>query len=331
MSGRLRATPSNPTAGAKLYVASLLPRRFAPRQADCIVFAKINFGGGEPLLNWGVIEKAISYCLGHYNGKFDFKFSINTNASLINDEVAEKMKFFGIKIATSLDGLEIGNDKVRIMRGGGKTFNSILDGFNILRKVKYPIGGVAVTINDKNFYDLDKKLIDWAFDHEMSDVRIDIDVLGLVNIPIEEVVEKLISLRNYASKRGIEIYGFWSRPVENMNFSILDKHIAFCGATRGNSLCISPLGNIYGCGYSSIEFGSIYEGLKKFYASDGEYSKFVLNHIAGSIEECFGCAIEGQCMGGCNITREFAAKNSNSGLQKMCELYRVMTPKLILE
>jgi len=24
-----------------LYVASLLPRRFAPRQADCIVFAKI--------------------------------------------------------------------------------------------------------------------------------------------------------------------------------------------------------------------------------------------------------------------------------------------------
>jgi len=27
--------------GAKLYVASLLPRRFAPRQANCIVFAKI--------------------------------------------------------------------------------------------------------------------------------------------------------------------------------------------------------------------------------------------------------------------------------------------------
>ena len=32
---------SNPCPRAKLYVASLLPRRFAPRQADCIVFAKI--------------------------------------------------------------------------------------------------------------------------------------------------------------------------------------------------------------------------------------------------------------------------------------------------
>ena len=32
---------SNPCPGAKLYVVSLLPRRFAPRQADCIVFAKI--------------------------------------------------------------------------------------------------------------------------------------------------------------------------------------------------------------------------------------------------------------------------------------------------
>ena len=32
---------SSPTAGARLYVQRLLPRRFAPRQADCIVFAKI--------------------------------------------------------------------------------------------------------------------------------------------------------------------------------------------------------------------------------------------------------------------------------------------------
>ena len=39
---------STPARGARLYVASLLPRRFAPRQADppageagCIVFAKI--------------------------------------------------------------------------------------------------------------------------------------------------------------------------------------------------------------------------------------------------------------------------------------------------
>ena len=34
-------TTSSGGGGAKLYVASLLPRRFAPRQADCIVFAKI--------------------------------------------------------------------------------------------------------------------------------------------------------------------------------------------------------------------------------------------------------------------------------------------------
>ena len=32
---------SSPTGGARLYVVSLLPRRFAPRQAGCIVFAKI--------------------------------------------------------------------------------------------------------------------------------------------------------------------------------------------------------------------------------------------------------------------------------------------------
>ena len=38
---KVKVVGSSPTPGAKLYVASLLPRRFAPRQADCIVFAKI--------------------------------------------------------------------------------------------------------------------------------------------------------------------------------------------------------------------------------------------------------------------------------------------------
>ena len=33
---------SNPTPGAKSYVVSLLPRRFAPRQADCIFGLKNN-------------------------------------------------------------------------------------------------------------------------------------------------------------------------------------------------------------------------------------------------------------------------------------------------
>ena len=35
------AERQNSAFGAKLYVVSLLPLRFAPRQVDCIVFAKI--------------------------------------------------------------------------------------------------------------------------------------------------------------------------------------------------------------------------------------------------------------------------------------------------
>ena len=293
--------------------------------------AKINFGGGEPLLNWKVIEKTILYCLYNFGQEFDFNFSINTNASLINRVIAEKMRIFNVKIASSLDGLEVGNNKVRIIKGGRKTFHLIQKGFEFLKRADYPIDGIAATINGDNFSDLNESLIDWSLNREMSDVRIDVDVLGLANIQIKDVVDKLMHLREYAFKRNIEVYGFWSRPAENLNFSVLDEHIAFCGAAKGSSLCVNPSGDFYGCGYSSVKMGDLNETLEQFCDNNGTYGRFVLDHTVGSIKECFGCMIEGQCMGGCNITREFAVRNDNSGLKRMCELYRAMTQKLIFE
>ncbi|TSC96456.1 MAG: Uncharacterized protein Athens071426_489 [Parcubacteria group bacterium Athens0714_26] len=293
--------------------------------------AEINFGGGEPLLNWKVIEKSILYCLNYFGNELDFKFSINTNASLIDDGVAEKLKIYGVKVVSSLDGLRIGNDKVRMTKAGDETFDLIIRGFKALKGRGHPIDGIAVTVNEYNFSDLNEELIDWAIKHNMLDIRIDIDVMGSVKLEVDRVINKLMRIRKYALKRNAEVYGFWSRPAENLNDSILDKHIAFCGAVRGNSLCVSPLGNIYGCGYSGVKIGNIHDDSENLYTSGKAYSKFVLDHVAGSIKECLGCIIEGQCMGGCNITREFAASNGNSGMDRMCKLYRGMIQKLILE
>lgn len=291
---------------------------------------KINFGGGEPLLNWGVVEKSILYCLNYSCNEFDFKFSINTNASLIDNNIAEKLKVYGVRIASSLDGLRVGNDKVRITNMGDGTFNLITRGFDILKAQGYPIEGIAVTINDKNFSDLDEKLVDWAIGHNMFDIRIDIDVIGLVRLGVDEIINKLSNIREYGAKRGVEIYGFWSRPNENLNDSILDKHTAFCGAVRGNSLCVSSSADVYGCGYSNVKIGNIFENPEVLYLSKA-YNEFVVNRMVGSMEECFGCMIEGQCMGGCNITREFTKSNGGSSITRMCELYRGMTQKLILD
>lgn len=292
--------------------------------------AGINFGGGEPLLAWSVIEQVLEYCLLSYGEEFTFRFSINTNASLLTTEIAQTLKKFGVSIASSLDGLREGNDRVRLTKTRKGTFDTILKGFEILESVGYPLGGIAVTVNEDNFPYLDEKIIDWAGERKMSEVRIDIDVIGMVAIPVEDVVGKLMRIRKYAGERGIDVSGFWSRPAENLNDSTLEAHVAFCGAVRGNSMCVSPSGYIYGCGYSNTQLGTLTE-IKTFHDPEQMYHRFVRDHLTGAMEMCHGCVIEGQCGGGCNITQEFARATKTSKIERMCDFYRQMTRELLLE
>lgn len=152
----------------------------------------------------------------------------------------------------------------------------------------------------------------------------------MVKIPIEDVVAKLMRIRRYAMKRGIDVPGFWSRPAENLNESTLDSHVAFCGAIRGNSICVSPSEKIYGCGYSTTQLGNLSE-VESFHAPGNSYHRFTKDHLTGAMEMCKGCMIEGQCGGGCKITQEFAHTTKNTKFERMCDFYRLMTQEIIRE
>ncbi len=292
--------------------------------------AEINFGGGEPLFTWSVIKLVLEYCRVIYGSEFEFRFSINTNASFVTAEVAEVLKKYRVEIASSLDGLREGNDRVRLTKSGGGTFLKIMRGFDALAQVGYPLNGIAVTVNEKNFHELDESIIDWAKARGMKNVRIDIDVVNMVKIPIEDVVAKLMRIRRYAIARDIDVPGFWSRPAENLNESPLESRVAFCGAVRGNSMCVDPSGDIYGCGYSTIQLGSL-SGIQSFHAPDAAYYRFVRDHLTGAMEMCKGCMIEGHCGGGCNITQEFAQATKTDKIERMCEFYRRITQEILLE
>ena len=292
--------------------------------------AEINFGGGEPLLAWPVIKQVLEYCRATYSSEFEFRFSINTNASLITPEIAAIIKEHRVEIASSLDGLREGNDRVRLTKSGSGTFSQIMRGFDALAQAGYPLDGIAVTVTEKNFHELDESIVDWAVARGMKNVRIDIDVVDMVEIPIEDIVAKLMRIRRYAATRGVDVPGFWSRPAENLNDSTLESRVAFCGAVRGNSMCVGPSGNIYGCGYSTTQLGTL-SGIQSFHAPGTAYHRFVRDHLTGVMEMCKGCMIEGQCGGGCNITQEFARATKTAKIERMCDFYRRMTKEILWE
>jgi len=177
---------------------------------------------------------------------------------------------------------------------------------------------------------VNEEIINWAAERKMSEVRIDIDIIGFIEIPIKMIAKKLMNIRSYAKKYKIDVFGFWSRPAENLNESILQSQVAFCGAIRGNSICVNPAGKIYPCGYSTSQIGSLNQ-LNSFLSVEGNYYKFVRDHTIGEVIMCKNCSIEGQCGGGCNITKEYALYKNSSKIERMCEFYRLMTRELLLE
>ncbi len=288
--------------------------------------AYINFGGGEPLINTATMKRVLEYCCEKYGRAFKFKFRINTNASLITQDTAEVLKRYNVKPAISLDGFREANDRVRMTKAGKGTFNQIIKGIQNLRRVDFPPQGFSATVTDNNFDLTSESLIRFAEEERFIDLRIDLDVIHLLSIPVETAVKKLLNLKQSARKKGINLSGFWERPAENLNNSFLEKHIAFCGGVAGKSMCVSPSEKVYICGYSEKSFANL---SKEEVKSSSVYNTIITGRMAGEIERCRGCSIEGQCLGGCFITEEFNDLKKEAALSYNCHLYRKMTAGLL--
>jgi len=286
----------------------------------------INFGGGEPLLNFRTIVKAVEYIESKYT-KIPVKFGINTNASLITDEIALFLKLHNFEIATSLDGPQKWNDKVRTYRGSKKeTYGAIQRGFAQLKRAGNIVDGFSVTITPQNLPGINKRFIKWLANQGYTDIRLDLDAIHCYSeINPEKVALKLIALKRYGRELGMYISGFWERSLENMYPPILESHTSFCGGKRGNSMCVAPNGNIYLCGYSGQKVGSVINDP----LPNKTYTDLVCAQFAGLHRQCNGCPIEGQCIGGCLIAEEISSAEKSSIMDFNCRLYRAATVQLL--
>lgn len=95
----------------------------------------ICFFGGEPLLGFDTIVKVVDYCteLSHSVNK-TFRYSMTTNATLINDKMADFFKEHHFSIMVSIDGDREVNDAYRTLNDGKGSYDKIQAGINCLKK-----------------------------------------------------------------------------------------------------------------------------------------------------------------------------------------------------
>ena len=288
----------------------------------------IDFFGGEPLLNWGVVKDIVKYARGVEQGSGKkFRFTLTTNGLLIDDDVIGFTNKEMHNVVLSLDGRPEVNDAMRKTHGGSGSYDDVVPKHKKLVEAR----------SGKGYYirgTYTRKNLDFV-----SDI-LHIADLGFMELSMEPVVAKpgdphaltmgdLPELcRQYEMlaaemiKRNKEGRGFtfYHYTLDLTGGPCIHKRIAGCGVGT-EYVAVTPRGEIYPChqfvGNKGFIMGDIWSGVTNEKLR-GEFSSCNIY----SRSECRSCWARMYCSGGCSANA-YNANGSISGVFKLgCELFK---------
>lgn len=283
---------------------SLFLRKMAKKNRSNVVLLK--FYGGEPLLNKEAIF-TIYDSLSEVAQKNNVGFYIvlQTNGTLLTEQVIEKLKPHLWTVEVTLEGDMDLHDTIRVYKKGGGTYQDILRAVDLLLKK-----GVhtAVRINASQAEHLDILLQDMKarglnqdnlsfYITQTSDFGLDSfftdDILCLQDE--RKSVALIPELRKVVDKNGFT-------PNLTVYDTVQRKKVLPCNSEKAGNYVVDPFGDIYLCFFTA--------GKKEFCAGTigpkGEvtwnpqfYEVMARNPV--EFAECRTCKLLPMCGGGCHI------------------------------
>lgn len=290
----------------------------------------IQFFGGEPLCNYKVIREILDY---YYENPLEDIlpiYSIVTNASMINEEVAAKFGEFNVDTCLSFD---MPDSDARTSKEDDSLKHMIEEKLIILKKYNVPVS-ISSTIASNILESFNgRKLVEFAKEYDVPKIVISIELnvdfyddIDRVKLMGEKALETL-----YAGiENGIEITGTWFQVFKqiigdiSINMTSGYKACVACGG----KLSVEPNGDIFPCKISSSYYGNI-DNMEEVLNSKSfkDYSK---NAYFVS-KECRGCPIEGFCSGLCNGGKEKKFGDIFKVHENACELFKMITEDILMK
>lgn len=258
----------------------------------------VRFFGGEPLLNWTVVEKSVNYIKTVVADDICVNYIINTNGTLVTDEIAKFLSDNKISISLSVDGTKEAHDAFRVYPDGRGSFETIDKNMKFLIEHKC-IFNLSVVCTESTLPTL-TSLIDYVHDKQNKfNYRIPlcfnfIQITKEENkLSVDEKVGLLIKALDYANEKEVWGYGGLTHFVFE---KLLHNYIGtYCGGT-GSEFSIDPLGDVFPCSGLDIKLGNISD-FNNIFKSDTY--RTLCKRKSGNIEQCNDCELECFCSGGC--------------------------------
>ncbi|MBU3091903.1 thioether cross-link-forming SCIFF peptide maturase [Clostridium sp. CM028] len=267
---------------------------------------EIDLFGGEPLMAFDMIKEVVEYAkVQEKKYKKSIRFTMTTNATLLNDEIMKYMDENMGNIVLSIDGRKSVNDKVRVRVDGSGSYDRVLPNIKKMvdmrdkSKAYYARG--TFTRGNTDFFEDVKHMADLGFkeisiepvvlpkEHELSIREEDLPV-------IFEQYDKLYTDMLQRHKDGNE-FKFYHFNIDLKGGPCVYKRISGCGAGH-EYIAVTPKGEIYPChqfvGNKDYILGDIYNGItnKKI------VQEFKEAHIYNK-PTCMQCWAKFYCSGGC--------------------------------
>lgn len=291
---------------------------------------EVDFFGGEPLLNFPLIKELVGYGKQAATLKNKrIKFTLTTNAVLLDAEVRNFLRTEDISVVLSLDGRPEVNDRMRHYPDGRGSYNDIAAAIQDFiaefpEGSPYAVGTYYYVRGTYTHYNLD-------FEKDVLHLA----GLGIKQISLEPVVavpgephafreedldlimdsydrlgEKILELRDNGQD-----FNFFHFNVALDQGPCILKRLSGCGAGHEYA-AISPEGDIYPChqfvGQESYKMGSLFA--PDPYRLDVELARKFRSANIFAKPACRECWARFACSGGCH-----AANTAFSG--ELTEVY----------
>lgn len=265
---------------------------------------RIGFYGGEPLLNFPLIERIVEYAKSKFK-HWKLDFHITTNGTLLNEKIAKFFIHNRFNVAISLDGPERNHDAKRIFPSGGGSFRRVYEALKLIKKLDEKYFAEKVSFSCVFSMDLSFKLLYEFFTQDELVNRNNI-LLGFVDTnktkyydcfnknesELRSDIREIIEIIKLKKKRKEELYPIEEAILASIaNFEDYLKHknltLLANSCTFSDKLFISADGKFYICEKMGNNFpiGSVENGL------DFKIMKNVVDKFQETIrKKCINCA-----------------------------------------
>lgn len=265
----------------------------------------ISFFGGEPLINFPMIKRAVEY-LQDELGRKDIGFSVTTNLTLLTDEMLSFFKSRRVSLLISFDG-----QMQRLYRryvNGSDSYEKVSDNIRKVLNAMPDCCGRGTLYGEGTMEQMTDDLLEIGFQYGYingaSGSLINSTVLKdkqdwyrvLVHTYPEITRRYLFAIK----KRDAETFHRLSFDQEFMNAVGRgwkpSRHMMSCGGGR-TMVAVDVLGNIYPChrfvGVKEMCMGSVRTPFKQL--NTGEFN----DHVSFRQDRCKDCFLRFTCGGSC--------------------------------